>query len=63
MFLYMLQIRIFGLFLFLVRHVEQHVEAAKIVIVEDVCNLLLLKEHDLMYGFGERLQQTPFFDA
>lgn len=63
MFFHMLQIRVFGLFLFLISHVEQYVEAAKVVIVEDVCNLLLLKEHDLMHGFGKHLQQTAFFDA
>jgi hypothetical protein len=63
MFLYMLQISIFGLFLFLISNLEQHVEAAKIVIVEDVCNELLLKEHDLMYGFGKCLQQTLLLDA
>ena len=59
----MLQIRIFGLFLLLIGHVEQYVEAAKVVIIEDVCNLLLLKEHDLMYGFGKRLEQTLLLDA
>jgi len=63
MFFNMLQIRIFGLFLLLIGHVEQYVEAAKVVIIEDVCNLLLLKEHDLMYCFGKRLQQTLLLDA
>ena len=63
MFFHVLQIRVLRLFLFLIRHVEQQVEAAKIVIVENVCNLLLLKEHDLMHSFGKRLQQAAFFEA
>jgi hypothetical protein len=48
----------------LIRHVEQQVEVAEIVTVEDICNLLLLlKEHDWMHGFAERLQQTTFLEA
>jgi hypothetical protein len=52
----MLQISIFCKVLFLISQVEQQVETAEITIVDDIRNLLLVKEHNLMYGFGERLE-------
>jgi hypothetical protein len=63
MLFHMLQIRVFGLPLFLVSHMEQYVETAEITVVNDVCNLLLLNEHNPMYSLGKRFQEAAFFDT
>ena len=63
MFVHMLQICVFCQLPSLIGHVEQQIEAAEIVIINDVCNLLLLKEHDLVYGVRKGPQEAAFFET
>ena len=59
----MLHIGIFCKVFSLITHVEQQVETAEIIIVDDIYNLLLVKEHYLMDGVGKSLQETLFLEA
>jgi hypothetical protein len=61
--IHMLQICVFCQFPSLIGHMEQQIEAAEIVIINDVCNLLLLKEHYLVYGVRKGTQEATFFET